>query len=143
MYASACVLRNKMTCAVKLKYREEEVRSVNLTRSSSPNCAQRQDTVQDIWSSVWMQWMTVTSLVLCHALHVPQHVALSLSEPLNQIISSAPSAETVLAYLNWVLFWDNLFLDEIAGHSSRAPYTLSKGLFRDLSTKTDLFPLSS
>ena len=34
-----------------------------------------------------MQWMTVTSLVPCHALHVPQHVAVSLSEPLNQMIS--------------------------------------------------------
>ena len=42
-----------------------------------------------------MQWMTVTSLVPCHALHVPQHVAVSLSEPLNQMISSAPSTETV------------------------------------------------
>ena len=40
-----------------------------------------------------MQWMTVTSLVPCHALHVPQHVAVSLSEPLNQVISSAPSTE--------------------------------------------------
>ena len=36
-----------------------------------------------------MQWMTVTSLVPCHALHVPQHVAVSLSEPLNQMITSA------------------------------------------------------
>ena len=25
-----------------------------------------------------MQWMTVTSLVPCHALHVPQHVAVSV-----------------------------------------------------------------
>ena len=49
-YASACVLRNKMTCAMKLDYSEEEVRSVNLTHSSSPNCAQRQDTGQDVWS---------------------------------------------------------------------------------------------
>ena len=31
MYASACVLRNKMTCAMKLDYSEEEVRNVNLT----------------------------------------------------------------------------------------------------------------
>ena len=46
-----------------------------------------------------MQWMTVTSLMPCHALHVPQHVAVSLSEPLNQVISSAPSTETVFAYL--------------------------------------------
>ena len=30
-YASACVLRNKMTCAMKLDYSEEEVRNVNLT----------------------------------------------------------------------------------------------------------------
>ena len=35
-----------------------------------------------------MQWMTVTSFVPCHALHVPQHVAVSLSELLNQVISS-------------------------------------------------------
>ena len=41
-----------------------------------------------------------TSLVPCHALHVPQHVAVSLSEPLNQMISSAPSTETVFAYLD-------------------------------------------
>ena len=47
-----------------------------------------------------MQWMTVTSLVPCHALHVPQHVAVSLSEPLNQVISSAPSTETAFAYLD-------------------------------------------
>ena len=31
VYASACVLRNKMTCAMKLDYSEEEVRNVNLT----------------------------------------------------------------------------------------------------------------
>ena len=79
---------------MKLEYSEEEVRSVNLTHSSSPNCVQWQDTGQDVWSWVWMQWMTVTSL------HVPQHVAASLSEPLNQMISSAPSTETVFAYLD-------------------------------------------
>ena len=84
-----------MTCAMKLDYSEEEVRNVNLTL-----CAQRQDTGQDVWSWVWMQWMTVTSLVPCHALHVPPHVAVSLSEPLNQMISSAPSTETVFAYLD-------------------------------------------
>ena len=38
--------------------------------------------------------MTVTSLSPCHALHVP-HVAVSLSEPLNQMDSSALSTETV------------------------------------------------
>ena len=82
---------------MKLYYIEEELRSVNLTRSSSPNCALRQDTGQDVWSWVWMQRMTVTYLVSCHAVHVPQHVAVSLSEPLNQMISSAPSTETVFA----------------------------------------------
>ena len=51
-------------------------------------------------SGLWMQWMTVTSLMPCHALHVPKHVAVSLSEPLNQMLSSAPSTETVLAYLD-------------------------------------------
>ena len=45
--------------------------------------------------------MTVTSLVPCHALHVPQHDAVSLSEPLNQMTSSAPSTETVFAYLDF------------------------------------------
>ena len=43
-HANACVLRNKMTCAMNMDYSEEEVRSVNLTRSYSSNCAQRQDT---------------------------------------------------------------------------------------------------
>ena len=33
-----------MTGAMKLDHSEEEVRSVNLTHSSSPDCAQRQDT---------------------------------------------------------------------------------------------------
>ena len=42
--------------------------------------------------------MTVTSIVPYHALRVPQHVAVSLSEPLNLMISSAPSTETVFAY---------------------------------------------
>ena len=66
-----------------------------------------------------MQWMTVTSIVPYHALHVPQHVAVSLSEPLNLMISSAPSTETVFAYLDQaypdtqVLFWNYLFLDEV------------------------------
>ena len=50
-----------MKCAMKLDYSEEEVRNVNLTLKSSPSCAQRQDTGQDVWSWVWMQWMTVTS----------------------------------------------------------------------------------
>ena len=114
MYASACVFRNKMTCVMKLDYSEEEEPSVNLTCSSSPNCAQRQDTGQDVWSWVWMQWMTITFLVPCHALHVPQHVAVSLSEPLNQIISSAPSTKTVFAYPDiQVLFWNNLLLEEL------------------------------
>ena len=100
VYVSACVLRNKMMCAMKLDYSEEDVHSVNLTGSSSPKCAQRQDTGQNVWSWVWMQWMTVTSLVAYHALHVLQNVAVSLSEPLNQMISSAPSTETVFAYLD-------------------------------------------
>ena len=99
VHESDCVLRNKMTCAMKLDYNEEEVRSVNLTHSSSLNCTQKQDTGQDVSSWVWMQWMTVTSFVPYHALHAPQHVAVSLSEPLNQMISSAPSTETVFAYL--------------------------------------------
>ena len=100
VYAIARVLRNTMTCAMKLDYSEEEVRSVNLTRSSSPNYAQRQDIGQDVWNWVWMQWRTVTSSVPCHDLHVPQHVAVSLSEPLNQMISSAPSTEIVFACLD-------------------------------------------
>ena len=39
-------VRNKMTCAMTLDYIEEEVRNVNLTRSSSPHFAQKQDTGQ-------------------------------------------------------------------------------------------------
>ena len=31
-----------------------------------------------------MQWMTMTSLVPCHALHAPQHTASSPFGPLNQ-----------------------------------------------------------
>ena len=90
-----------MTCAMKLDYSEEEVRSVNLTRSSSLNCAQRQDMGSGIWSWVWMQWITVTSLLPCHALHVPKHVAVSLSKSMNQVISFAPSYEKVFAYLDY------------------------------------------
>ena len=45
--------------------------------------------------------MTITSFVPWYAPHVPQHVAVSLFGPLNQImISSAPSAETDFAYLD-------------------------------------------
>ena len=63
VYASACVLRNKMACAMKLDYNTEEVRSVNLTHSFSPNCAQRQDTGQDVWS--WVQ-VRLTATVTCN-----------------------------------------------------------------------------
>ena len=96
------VLRHKITCAMKLDYSEEGVRNVNLTRTSSSNCTQRrQDTGQDVWGWVWMQWMTVKSLVPCYDLHVPQHDAVSLFEPINQpMISSAPSTKTVFAYLD-------------------------------------------
>ena len=48
-----------------------------------------------------MQWMIVTSSVSYYALNAPQNVAVSRSEPLNQYkISSAPSTETVFAYLD-------------------------------------------
>ena len=58
-------------------------------------------TGQDVWSQIRVQWMTITSFVPCYAPHVPQHVAVSLFGPLNQIvISSAPSAETDFAYLD-------------------------------------------
>ena len=39
VYAIACVLRNKMACAMKLDYSEEEVRKFNLTFSPSSSCA--------------------------------------------------------------------------------------------------------
>ena len=135
MYASACVLRNKMKCGMKSDYSEEEVRSVNLTRSSSLNCAQRQGTGQDVWSWVRMQWMTVTSLVLCHALHalhVPQHVAVSLSKSLNLMISSAPSTETVFAYLNYCLntiFQKRHFSKSYFSETSQEKYDLACHLF--------------
>ena len=95
MYASACVLKSKVTCIEKLDYSEEKVRRFNLTLSSRADCAQRQDTGQDVWSQIRVQWMTITSFVPCYAPHVQQHVAVSLFGPLNQImISSTPSAET-------------------------------------------------
>ena len=94
------VLGNKMTCAMKLDYSDEEPHSLVLT--------QRQDTGQDVWSWVWMQWMT---------LHVPQHVAVSLFEPLNQMISHIQTGTQDL-------FWNNL-LDELLA-------TVVKVLFRDL-----------
>ena len=65
-----------------------------------------------------MQWITIISIVPCYAQHVPQHVAVSLFGPLNQImICSAPSAETVFAYLDkaypdkQVVIWSFLLLD--------------------------------
>ena len=145
-----------MACVMKLDYSEEEVRSVKLTRLSSPNCAQREDTGQDVWSWVWMQWMTVTSLAPCQALHVLQNVAVSLSEPLNQIISSATSTETDFAYLDkaypdtQVLFWNNLFLDnELLSTAEELHLPFHRfcletcKLLRGLSAKTHEFPLPS
>ena len=77
------------------------MRRFNLTLSSCADCAQRQDTGQDVWSQIRVQGMTITSFVPFYAPHVPQHVAVSLFGPLNQImISSAPSAETDFAYLD-------------------------------------------
>ena len=75
------------TSAMKLGYSEEEVRNINLTRTSSPNCTQRQDTGQDVWSWVRMQWVTITSLMPCNALYVPQHDAVSFSKSLNLPLS--------------------------------------------------------
>ena len=73
VYASACVLRSRMTCAEKLDYSEKKVRRFNLTLSSWADCAQRQDRGQDVWSQIRVQWMTITSFVPCYAPHVPQH----------------------------------------------------------------------
>ena len=94
--------------------------------------------------------MTVTYLVPCHALHVPQHVAVSLSEPLNQMISSALSTETVLGISDiQVLFWNNLFLDELMAtaeglHLPSLRFCLETcKLLGGLSTKTNEFPLPS
>ena len=84
MYASACVLRSKMACAVKWDYNEKEVCRVNLTPSPWRVFIQRQDACQDVWNQVWMQWMTITSFVPCYALHV-LHVGVSLFGPLNQV----------------------------------------------------------
>ena len=70
---------------------------------------------------------SITSIVPYHALHVPQHVAVSLSEPLNLMISSAPSTETVFGYLDQaypdtqVLFWNYLFLDELLATAEGHP----------------------
>ena len=52
-----------------------------------------------------MQWMTVTSYALCYALHAPQSVAVSLSEPFNQYkMPSAPITETVLVMSKYTGF---------------------------------------
>ena len=53
-----------MTCAEKLDYSEEKVRRFNLTLSSRADCAQTQDTGQDIWSQIRVQWMTITFCAL-------------------------------------------------------------------------------
>ena len=102
-----------------------------------------------------MQWMTVTSIVPYHALHVPQHVAVSLSEPLYLMISSAPSTETVFAYLDQaypdtqVLFWNYLFLDELLATAEGLHLPFHRfcletcKLLGGLSTKTNEFPLPS
>ena len=107
-----------MTCAVKLDYSEEKVRRFNLTFSSLAYCAQRQDTGQDVWSQIRVQWISITSFVPCYAPHFPQHVAVSLFGPLNQtVISSAPSAKTEFVYLDkaypdkQVSIWSFLLLD--------------------------------
>ena len=83
----------------------------------------------------------------CHALHVPQHVAESLSEPLNQMISSAPSNETVFAYPDTqALFWNNIFLDEllVTAEELHPPFLRfcleTCKLLGGLSTKTNEFP---
>ena len=70
MYATACMLRNKITCAMVLNYSQEELRNVNRTRSSSPNCTRHMsrrleldlDAVDD---------RNILS-VLLYALHAPQ-----------------------------------------------------------------------
>ena len=71
-----------------------------------------------------MQWMTTTSFVTCYAPHVPQHVAVLLFGPLNQImISSAQSAETDFAYMDLaypdkqVSIWSFLLLDGLPGNA--------------------------
>ena len=90
-----------MTCAEKLDYSKEKVDRLNLTLSFWADCAQRQDTGQDVWSQIRVQWMTITSVVPCYSPHVPQDVDVSLFRPFNQImISSAPSAEIDFAYLD-------------------------------------------
>ena len=86
-----------MTSAMKLHYSEEEVHSVNLTRPSvlaqlCPEARHRSrrlelglDAVDD---------HNIFNTLSCSACSV------SLSEPLNQMIYSAPSTETVFAYLD-------------------------------------------
>ena len=65
------VLRSKMTCTKKMDYSEEKVRRFNLTLSYWADCAQNQDTGQDVWSKIRVQWMTITflCLVMLHMFH--------------------------------------------------------------------------
>ena len=107
---------------MKLDYSEEEVRNVNLTLTvvlSQLRLELGFDAVDD------------RSIL---TLHVPQHVAVSLSKLLNQkIISSAPSTETVFAYLveeypgTQVLFWNNIFLDELLAKAEELHLSLVEG----------------
>ena len=98
VYASACVLRNKMTCAMKLDFSEEEVRSLVLTqlcpeaRHRSKRLELGLDAVDDriIFSAISRSSCSTTCCC----------IAFRTVHPLNQMISSAPSTETVFAYLD-------------------------------------------
>ena len=95
-----------------------------------------------------MQWMTITSFVPCYAPRVPQHVAVSLFGPLNQImISSAPSAETDFVYLDkaypdkQVSIWSFLLLDGLPAKAMSSRFRLETyKLLGELSAKTMSFP---
>ena len=89
-----------MTCAenwIIVRKRCADSTSLSLPELTVP----RGKTRQDVWSQIRVQWMTITSFVPCYAPRVPQHAAVSLFGPLNQIvISSAQSAETDFVYLD-------------------------------------------
>ena len=88
-----------MTCTEKLDYTEAKVRRFNFTLFLSCLCQDTRHRSRRLESDS-VQWMTITSFVPCYAPHVPQHVSVSLFVPLNQIMISAPSAETDFAYLD-------------------------------------------
>ena len=116
-------LRNKMICAVNLDYSEEEVRSVNLTRSSSPNCAQRQDRLRRL--ELGLEAVDDRNIFSALPRSVCSTTCCCIAFRTVESDDFFRSTETVFAYLDkaypdtQVLFWNNLFLDELLAKAEK------------------------